>query len=131
MNYSSEPPDRVFQLILKQPVPGGVSNLHIAGHGVMMGHTVWMKFSATDAAIRQLTKGVEPAYTDLESSSSRSSRQRIMSDKYARSVGWEEVLRLKQVEFYTFDFAPGGSGWVGDIVVDRKKHQVYIVADVL
>ncbi len=131
VDYSMKPPDKVFKLVLNQNIPNGVSNLKVSGQGVLMGHTVWMKFSATDAAITALLKSKKLSFEGPEDSFSWVTREQILQDQDARSIGWDEVLQLKHLESYRYSFVPIGSGWVGEVIIDRESGTVYTNSGVL
>lgn len=131
IDYSQRPAAEVFRVVLNQPVPSGVRNLRIAGHGVLMQHTVWMKFTATDGAIERILKGPALVVGSREASLSGEVKARAAVDDDARAINWDSVLHSSRNDAYKFSFPTGGSGWFGDIVVNRDGHEVYVVADVL
>ena len=125
VDYSTKPSEKVFKLVLNQNVPNGVSNLKVAGHGVLMGHTVWMKFSATDAAIAALLKNKKLSFDEPDKSFTWITKEQILNDQDAHSIRWDTVLRAKNLESYRYSYVPSGIGWVGEIIIDRETRTIY------
>ena len=126
VDYGALPTTKVFQWVFRKPVPSGVSHLKVTGHGFGQGHQVWMRFKATDAVIKSLTKGEEEEATLEEILRSHLYQ---FEDKDALSVGWDEIRRIKKPEYCPFDATNGkGSGWYGFMVIDRKRRIVYLHA---
>lgn len=121
IDYSTKPPREVFQLVLHQDIPGGVSNLKVAGKI----QTVWMRFSATDAAITKLLGNKNLSLNGPDDSLNWVTKEQIMDNKDALAIGWDKVLHLKHFQSYKYAFIPGGTGWAGEIVIDREHHVVY------
>ena len=130
-DLSTLPPAKIFPKILNQPLPLGISDVQVAGHSSLSG-TVWMKFGATDAAIKALLSSPKLEVEEPEAELQWAMPQQVLEDEKARAVGWEEVLQLRKIESHRFHFAPyRGSGWAGEIVVDRNKNVLYVHAGLL
>lgn len=129
--YSQKPAAEVFRFVLSQPVPAGVQNLRIAGHGVLMQHTVWMTFTVPDTAMEQMLKSRSLTIQKRDTSLPEELKAAAATNEDARSLHWENALRLQNKDTFNFYTATGGSGWNGYILVDRHDHEIYVVADLL
>jgi hypothetical protein len=60
-DYSKRSPTQTFAEVTGFPPPDGVRNLRISGRSYALGlqHWVWMTFDASDAALAELTRGLE------------------------------------------------------------------------
>ena len=131
IDYADQPPAQVFAMVLNQPVPQGVSALRVSGRGFGQGHEVWMRFHATNAAIKALLSTPKLEVQEPEAELQWTMPRQVLEDEKARAVGWEEVLQLRKIESHQFRFANSNGGWVGEIVVDRDKNVVYVNAGLL
>jgi hypothetical protein len=134
VNYGARPAGRVFQQVFRQPIPQGVSELRIAGHGFCQGHQVWMRFRATKKALRQLlpesTERRERLKDGLRTELGLNYERRLTEDD-PRVVGWDKVLRMRSPEAHYFSRTSQGAGWTGLFVLDRDRQLVYVHAGVL
>lgn len=133
VDYSKLPPRDVFQRVCNEPVPSGVSGIRTSGNGLMQGHTVWMRFHATSAAIDVfVSRRGERALTAADfSSRTRFEDEGEPTRSEKRKVGWDEIATTDRPEFYNFDATHGGQGWFGVMAVDRKRGLVWVYAGVL
>ncbi len=130
-DYGTMLPKQVFQKILNQPMPPGISEVRTAGRSSLSGE-VWMKFHATNEAIDAVLHSPKLKLQEPEGELQFAMPQQVLEDKDALAVGWSEALQLKKIESHEFRFANlNGSGWVGEIVVDGEKHIVYVHAGLL
>jgi hypothetical protein len=127
------PPPEVFQNVFGQSPPGGVSDILSAGRIWMGGRNVYLRFRATDDAIRYVTRQsrrtVDRKAIQECVESTRMGLQ-LRGDPrwipwYAR-VRWGEVLHIPKPECYSsLPSAPSPTPDV-TIIVDRSRHLVYV-----
>jgi hypothetical protein len=133
VDYSAVPRAEVFQRVLRQPVPTGVSDLRVAGHGFCQGHEVWMRFRVTAAALKTLfpeTRNPSDWANGTSWASSFFSADRLLQPD-PHSIKWDEVTRAQKPEQYHFSATEGGQGWYGFFVLDGEEHTVYLHAIIL
>ena len=140
-DYGKLPPAQVFRKVFRQPMPHGVSDLMVAGHGILQGHTVVMRFRATDGALRRILKGAVPTEAQgfIHSVSRRvrtgeARRNPRGLDEYdldALKVHLDEAARLRHASYYLFSASKGGAGWFGYIAIDHDRRFVYVIAEIL
>lgn len=130
-DYSTKPPEQVFEMVLNQPVPPGVSDIRVAGFAFLTQAEVWMRFSATNDAIVSLMESRTTDRIGPKDELVWVTKERVEHDPDARAVGWDEVLHLKRIKAYQYDFVPAGTGWVGAFIVDRANSMVYVQAGIL
>ena len=140
-DYGKLPPAQVFRTVFRQPMPHGVSDLMVAGHGLFQGHTIVMRFRVTDGALRQILKGAVPteARDFLRSvpeavrtgEARRDPRGLDEFDFDALKVHLDEAVHLRHASYYQFDASKSGQGWFGYIAVDRDRQLVYVIAQIL
>jgi hypothetical protein len=141
IDYGKRPPAQVFRTVFRQPMPHGISDLMVAGHGILQGHTVVMRFRATDGAIRHILKraapveardflrGVPEALSTGEAR--RNPRGLNEFDRDALKVHLDEAAHLRHASYYWFDASKSGQGWMGYIAIDPDRKFVYVVAQIL
>ena len=140
-DYGKFPPAQVFRKVFRQPMPHGVSDLMVAGHGVLQGHTVVMRFRATDGAIRRILKGATPAEARdfihavpprVRTGEARRDPRRLDErDLDALKVHLDDAARLRHASYYLFSASKGGQGWFGYIAIDHDRRFVYVIAEIL
>jgi hypothetical protein len=126
-------PTQVFQKVFHMPVPAGVTRLKIEGFSSLSGD-VWMRLEVTnvDAVIRAMKRNKAlPVHGPTDDPNMLPQNDWIRKSEYAKAVGWGDVVRLKQPEYYDFPSNPPGTGWTGALVVDRKRKLIYIYGELL
>lgn len=107
------------------PVPSGVTDLRIEGISSLSG-TFFMraKVKDTNAFLRAFknSKSLSLETSTRESDPYMAQPEKVHIIPYALSVGWEEVEKLKNAEYYAFSTA----GWLGTLVIDRKNNVIYM-----
>ena len=136
-DYSARPPLETFKWVTGRPVPPGLTSLCIAGRSYLGGmkHWVWMSFDATDAAIKAVV-GKEHRLDASSAEKLIQSHRRVSVDpRYDAQdkawVRWDEVERIPDAEIYLLPSDRYDSDpfvWAGILIVDRKAHRGYIVA---
>jgi hypothetical protein len=132
-DYGALPPAEVFQRVLRQPVPEGVSDLRVAGHAFVQGHQVWMRFRVAPSALKTLFPQTA-APSDWRSRTSWRSEgldAHWLMQPQPCSIQWDEVIRAPRPEQYHFSATEQGQGWYGFFVLDRKEGIVYLWAIIL
>ena len=92
-----------------------------------------MRFRATDAVINSLTNN---GMVNVEPTNSSATQENLAprddyNDIDQRKVSWHEVSLIEKPEHYEFDsLSPNRQAgwWYGFIIVDRKRHLVYLHA---
>ncbi len=128
-----KPPAQVFKEVFHMPVPAGVTKLKIAGISSLSGH-VWMRLNVTnvDAVIRAMKRNKAlPVDGPTDDPNMLPERSWILKSEYAKAVGWNDVIRLKQPEYYEFPSNTTGTGWTGVLIVDRKRRIIYVNGELL
>jgi hypothetical protein len=128
-DFSQRPPADVFQMVFGRPVPDGVTDLRAAGRVYFLKEWVWMRFHATDAALKSLTEGEAPEEVGMLPRENWSANSRY-DEVDKRHVGWEAIRSITRPEFYYCGHPPaqGSVQWFGSFVVDRANHTVYVHA---
>jgi hypothetical protein len=130
IDYSARPPAEVFELVMGRPVPPGVTDLRAAGRSYPLGlkHWAYLSASATDEAIRQLTAENEALTGSALQKASPCpyvpNRRYDLADR--RHVGWDEVEEVRDLEVYPVYGGRGSFVWSGYLIVDRKRHRIYV-----
>lgn len=135
--FNRLPAQAIFHDVTGKDVPPGVSDLKVAARSYLIKRWVWMRFQATDEAIASLD--VQVAYDEEPEQVRREATERALkgtgwaaSTKYNEqdmtSVGWPEVASIARPEVYQVSSHQGSFIWIGDMIVDRPKHLVYIHA---
>lgn len=128
-DYSQDAPAVVFKRVTNLPISRGVSNLKVTGHSFFIKHWVWMRFQATDTAIKTLIGNAEKESNTKLLQSSFAGREDYNNDQDQQAVGWDEVFQIKNPELYEWYSLHGSAGfWYGVLVVDRRRNLVYIHA---
>ena len=140
-DYGKFPPAQVFRKVFRQPMPHGVSDLMVAGHGVLQGHTVVMRFRATDDALRGILKDAVPTEAQdfirtmsrrvRTGEARRNPRGLGQFDLDALKVHLDEAAHLRHGSYYLFSASKGGAGWFGYIAIDHDRNFVYVIAEIL
>ncbi len=112
------------------PVPSGVTDLRIAGESHLSGiFFLRARVKDTNAFLYVLRSrqdfGLQAS--DKESDYYAAQPEKVRAIPYALSVGWEEVERLKNAEYYHFSTG----NWSCTLVIDRKNKIIYINGDLL
>jgi hypothetical protein len=134
VDYGARPAGWVFQQVFRQPVPQGVSDLRIAGHGFCQGHEVWMRFRATKKVLMQLlpeSAEKREQLSDMLGGELGSTYERRLAEDDPQAVGWDEVLRMRAPEAHDFSRTSQGAGWYGLFVLDRGRQLVYVHVGIL
>lgn len=144
-DFHDLPPQTIFREVMGRPVPAGVSDLRVVARSYSIKGWVWMRFRATDGAIKSLAEqpilyddDPEPskrrAVADALSATLWSANHKYDAEDMA-SVNWSEVSAILKPEFYQAgrNSETWGSGvrfpmWLGSMIVDRQNHLVYIHA---
>jgi hypothetical protein len=119
VDCSTLPPSQAFQMIVGRSVPRGVTD--IQGAGCPQGGYVWLRFRATDAAISSLTGGKKPDAFSIDDGLAG-----LLTWPDPRRVRWEEALCIRKPECYEIRVGPNPSVDRLTVVVDRKRHLVYV-----
>ncbi|UCH33261.1 MAG: hypothetical protein JSV65_11835 [Armatimonadota bacterium] len=140
-DYGADPPAEVFRKVFRQPLPHGVSDLVVAGHGMGQGHVVFMRFRATDEALdnflARASRDDKEMYMHAvpEALRTRVPRREFESRDWYERDAWktrvDEPLRIADAEYYWFDASQYGGGWIGSIAVHRERNVVYVIAQIL
>lgn len=129
-NYGKEAAPMVFERVVGQPMPLGVSNLKVSGRSLFIKHWVWMSFDASKEALQTLTKGKEPL--DSEHSQWILSRNYSANTMHERAdkqaVGWKPPSSLARKEAYSVGNYDEGIMWSGYMVLDKQSNAVYVHA---
>ena len=137
-DYSTRPAAKVFQEVMGQPVPKGLSQLRIAGRHYLLKKWVWMRFRATDEAVKSLLREHSAVDEPLDEASTHRAINRTQrsgnerwnkyDDEDRKLVRWEDVGHLTKRQVY--ELSSNGKGWLWDgvMIVDRKRELVYLYA---
>jgi hypothetical protein len=127
------PPLQVFANVFGHPPPPGLWDIRAAGRIWLGGRNVYLRFSATDDAIRSLTRGSQRVVgAQSIHDCIASTRMGLQVPGDARSVRWkvrvrwDQIDRIKRPECYAL--SPHAPCMVPDItlIVDRSRHLVYV-----
>lgn len=120
-DYSELPPKLAFERVFRRSVPPGLMDIKAAGHAWTAGRDIWMRFRATDAAVKLLTNGSKP-FSPESSFCIDTSR---LQEAAPRQVHWEDVLRIRDPRCYNIDPPPNQTGCI-TLIPDRQRHLVYV-----
>ncbi len=131
VDYSKDPPNRLFRSIVGLDIPSGVTDLRIAGKTGPLGlkSWVWMRFHFTDKNLPALLDG---KLLMTEEAGRRSlvlpdmPMRRVREDR--RSVEWEGLNQIERPEYYMTTGGYPGSAfvWYGTLILDRERKTAYI-----
>jgi hypothetical protein len=129
-DYSREPAATVFQHVLGQPVPRGVTNLKAAGRAYAIKHWVWISFQATDEALATLAASEKELF---ESQATLKVAQKYSAhSRYDRAdqglVGWRRPATIPDGDVYEITGLQDGWMWGGYMIIDQRTHTVYVHA---
>lgn len=129
--YNQRPPQRIFQEVTGEPVPAGVSNLRVAARHFFIKRWAWMRFQATDKAIQEMIeRHGQNAYDQTVAQRALQGKRWTGNHKYddfdRDTVGWNAVFNIQKPEVY--EFSSNSYSWMGDMIVDRQTHTVYVHA---
>lgn len=122
MNWSV---DNTFRQIFQQPKPPGVGNLRRMGMGGPGGWNLWMRFDADPETIRRLISQSPRLKREPDGINELNWDERMRPPRPTFGMG--EALRIRKPEVYNL---PGNcmTEPSGQIIVDRERQQVYVVA---
>jgi hypothetical protein len=123
-DWATKPPSRAFEWVFGRPVPLGVSGIRASGQVSIGGRDVWLRFSATDEALRSLTHACQ-RISDRDGMESCRMEWRL-GEAAPRQIHWGAVRRIRNPECYSLP--PKAPAILPDItlVVDRRHHLVYV-----
>jgi hypothetical protein len=127
------PAVEVFENVFDHPPPPGITELRAAGRIWLGGRDVYLRFNATDEAIRRLTKGSKrtvDAAGIQECIEGTRMEWRLQGDRrwvrWKERVRWDEVDRIPKPQCYgLLPAAPSATPHI-TIIVDRSRHLVYV-----
>lgn len=123
-------PSTIFQNVLGQPMPDGISNLKVIARGFAIKRWAWMSFSATDEALKQITQNEklleEPQLSWKLSNNYAVQGRYDAADK--RYVNWREPAAIARKEVYEITGFQEGWMWGGYMMIDKDNRMVYIHA---
>ena len=138
-DYSKDPPNQVFQMVLEQPPPTGVTVLRVSGRGYLSKQWVWMRLQAKPETMDAFLNGF--ASRDPRTSQDLIpyiARNRFVANtRYVvqdqKRAGWEDVAQIARPEVYHFALGPPLDGkqgmlWVGIVIVDRQRNLLFVHA---
>ncbi|MGI4790967.1 MAG: hypothetical protein ACRYFS_19230 [Janthinobacterium lividum] len=130
-DFSKWSPAGVFQMVLGQPPPPGVTSLQVSGRHYVIKRWVCMHFQATPSAMKSLASlgtPISSAETKNFLNENWTANQRYDAGDREK-VNWvkvEAIARPHGSEFYMTKNSPWT--WHGVIVFDYPNHTVYIQA---
>jgi len=138
-DYGVRPPSEIFRLVFRKPIPDGVRDLVVAGHGLFQAQTIFIRFRADDKAMRQVLQSARPGseeqFREWVPSSLRSSDPPPEASTFsgyilrdALKVRLGQALLLRDPAYYQIDQPADGEGFAAVIAVDRDDGVVYVVA---
>jgi hypothetical protein len=119
-DYSELPPERAFALVFRQAVPPGVTDIQAAGPAWLGGRDIWMRFRASEAAVKLLTGGSRPVSTEKEPCIGTAP----VHEADLRKMGWGDVDRIRHPLCYEIDPPWNLTGWI-QLIYDRQRHLVF------
>lgn len=127
--YNQSSPQKIFQEVTGEPVPAGVANLRVAARHFFIKRWVRMRFQATDKAIQKMVeRHGRDAYDQTAKRRALQGRGWTASHKYEdldrNAIGWNAVANIRKPQVY--EFSSDSYSWMGDMIVDRQNHTVYI-----
>jgi hypothetical protein len=129
-DYSTESQSTLFQDVFGMAIPRGVDGLTIAGHFSFGGGRLWMKMRASDPAITAITSQSNPIdakdfqYTIPDAGMGPENTLHID----ATNASWDDVPLVPKPEVYLFRHDASDGHWIGNIVINRPKHLLYVSA---
>jgi hypothetical protein len=133
IDYGKRPPAEVFQRVLGQAVPKGVSEIRASGRSGPLGlkHWVWMRFRVTPQAVRTLVapdRQVDRAFADEKLLRLPRTGMRFVREDQG-AVQWGEATHIANPEFYMIgSVAHAPFVWGGTLILDRKNGTAYVQA---
>ncbi|HEV3050548.1 MAG TPA: hypothetical protein VGX50_09580 [Longimicrobium sp.] len=121
-NEDQCPPDMAFKRVFHRPAPAGVWNLRAAGAALPGGGHLFLRFQASDEAIREQTAGSKGPERSVALDDLREMWDHYVQACHPERIGWEQALQLNDAESY----ATGMSGQAKTILVDRFRRTVYV-----
>jgi hypothetical protein len=120
LDYSKLPPKLAFTLVFRRSAPPGVTDIQVAGIAWLGGRDIWMRFRATDEAVKLLARGSGPVSTAKEPCIGTAPVHEADLGK----VHWEDVDRIHRPLCYKIDPPLNHTGWV-QLIYDRQRHLAF------
>jgi hypothetical protein len=131
VDYSKDPPNRLFRSILGLDIPPGVTDLRTAGRAGPLGlkSWVWMRFHYGEKELPALLDGKSPL------SKTEGVRSLVLPDmpmrrvqEDQRAVGWEDLAAIEDPAYFLTTGGYPGSAfvWYGTLVLDRKRKLAFV-----
>jgi hypothetical protein len=133
-DYTKKSPEKAFRRVFERPAPPGVSDIRAAGQVWLGGRNVWLRFRATDPAIRSL---MAVAKRETDAQSIRQTIDGLQMEvaltathpdlrRWRSHVCWDEVRRIEDPEsYFIHPRAPSSTPNI-TLIIDRKRHLVYV-----
>lgn len=136
--FHEQPSRVVYQKVFQQPPPPGITDLRVSARHYFIKCWAWMRFQATDDALKTLignNERLDPAEAERYAQSLRMTPDTSYNADDEQAVGWKPVYSLTEPEMYliwpgdhnSYEKS-GGWMWYVLLVVDRKTHTVYVKA---
>ena len=130
-DFSKWSPPGVFQMVMGQRPPPGVTNIHVSGRHYFIKRWVWMRFEATRPAMKSLAALGTPLSSaeTKQFMSDRGNPNKRYDEIDRQKVNWgavEDIAHPVATEFHMTRSSPWI--WHGIIVFDYPNRMVYVQA---
>ena len=126
-DLGNKPVGLVFSRVFGVLPPAGAYNMKVAGMPSLSG-VVWMRFQVRNihSFLAALKHDARVPINGPHSIYAVPSQAEADRDPYSHAVDWDGVYQIRFPEHYDYGPLPNGSGWFGEIVVDRSQRTIYV-----